>query len=153
MEQLTSRDVETLLSDFLSLKDFLVEGTYLRFKGLDQPFLITFTNLSTFPSLTSVQVIGIPIIKGDGKELTLLPGILECIRNSFPSHPISQKEANAVTRGHKVSLHVQLKSPGTLVLIDMYDSKIALGTCNQNLFTPLVDLGWYLREQSSFFLR
>ncbi|MHA2172533.1 MAG: hypothetical protein ACXAB7_21895 [Candidatus Kariarchaeaceae archaeon] len=153
MEQLSSRDVETLLSDFLSLKDFLVEGTYFRFKGLDQTFLITFTKLSIFPSLTSVQVIGIPIIKGDGKELTLLPGIFECIRESFPSHHISQKEANTVTRGHRVSLPVQLKYTGILVLTDKYGSKIALGTCNQNTFTPLVDLGWYLREQSSFLLR
>ncbi len=96
MEQLTFNDVETLLSDFLLLKDFLVEGTYFRFEGLDQTFLITFTTLSTFPPLTSVQVIGIPIIKGDGEELTLLPGILRCIRDSFPSHHISQKEAKSV---------------------------------------------------------
>jgi hypothetical protein len=152
MEQLTSRDVETLLSEFLSLNDFLVEGTYLRIEGRSQTFLITFTTLSKFPPLTSIQVIGIPIIKEEGEKLTLLPGILRCIRDSFPSHRISQKEVDAVTRGYKISLRVQSRSSNRLVLTDQYNSKIALGTHNQNTFTPLVDLGQYLREQSSFLL-
>ena len=101
------------------------------------------TEILLLESAMNFVSFGVPILLIENMQYLLAPPILDFV-NSGRHIQISKEQINRVTRGSSVNLKTD---SGTVIVVDQHRRKIAIGKVLSGKFTPVVDVGWYLRAE------
>lgn len=103
---------------------------------------------SSFAELSAIDIklLGIPIMAKKRDRIILLPGILLAITN-FKTAKFSFIKLIELTKGRSVHTN---KRDGQYLAIDQFNRVFALGIVLNQKFNPIIDLGWYLRNDDFY---
>ena len=105
--------------------------------------LISYSKNEMEVDFDQIYSIGIPIIEKIKNKYILLPGILSCTLE-LPTIQVNKEDSLKISYNLTVKIH---SDNGTYLILDEFDRRISLGKVYGGIFTPIVDLGYYLRSE------
>jgi hypothetical protein len=119
------------------LNYYLIGSSTTEFK------LISYSKNEIDVKIDQLYSIGIPIIEKIKSQFNLLPGILSCIQD-LPVIKVNRDDALKISYNRSIK---NSSSNGLHLIVDESDRKISMGEVLNGAFTPVVDLGYYLRSE------
>ncbi len=146
LTEITTNEVENIIANQLNLDIKLKDLKFYKTE-LENDIIIFSTNYETL--LQHLQIykklesVGSPIIQIKKNNFSLLPPIINSIANKYKSYQLENKLLTSISYGNTV----QLKKPNSFCFIlNNLGDKISFGKIEDNVYTPFIDLGWYLRQ-------
>ncbi len=119
----------------------LIDQYYYKFTIDKKNYITTSSSNLDTQKIKYVYSCGLQIIMIDN-DISLLPGLLEVIIN-IEHVSITKKQSVKFSYGKKIEIK---NTDGLYIVRDGFNRKIGMGELKNNILTPLIDLGWYLRE-------
>lgn len=146
LTEITPIEVENIIRDYLDLNLRLKNLKFYK-SEIEADIIISSTNTGTslqqFQIFQKLESMGTPIIQIKKGNFSLLPPIINSISDEYKSYLLENKLLTSISYGKTI----QLKKQNSFCFIsnDLGD-KISFGKIENNMYTPFVDLGWYLRQ-------
>ena len=144
MINISETEVKELISSLFNLDVKIRKfNYYLIGPHIDEFKLISYSKNNLDVKIDQIYSVGIPIIEKIKNHFNLLPGILLCIQD-LPTIKVIREDAL------KISYNLPIKnnsSSGLYLIVDELDRRISMGEVQDGIFTPSVDLGYYLRSE------
>ena len=144
MIKISELEVRELISSLFNIELKIRKfNYYLIGSDLAEFKLISYSKNDLEVDFDQIYSIGIPIIEKVKNQYNLLPGLLSCILE-LPTIQVKKEDSLKIS----YNLPVKIKSENGLYLIlDDLDRRVSLGEVQEGIFTPMVDLGYFLRSE------
>ncbi len=144
MIKISGSEVKELISSLFNI-DIKIQkfNFYLIGSNKSEFRLISYSKNDLDVDIDEMYSVGIPIIEKINKQFNLLPGILSCVIE-LPAIKVKKEEALKISYNLPIKINAD---SGTYLILDELDRRISLGELQDGIFTPIVDLGHYLRSE------
>lgn len=144
MIRISELEVRELISSLFGIDIKISKfNYYLIGSNINEFKLISYSKNSLELDFDQIYSIGIPIIEKIKNQFILLPGILSCILE-LPTIQVNKEDTLKISYNLPVKIY---SDNGLYIIIDELDRRISLGEVQEGIFTPIVDLGYYLRSE------
>lgn len=99
-----------------------------------------------FVEIENIYSLGTKILILSKNKFEILPGLLKCISNDNYSIKLSKTHSVDITYGKPIKLDLGIKDD-IVCLFDDYNEIIGLGIYNNNIINPIIDIGYYFRNE------
>ena len=145
MIKISELEVKELISSLFNI-DIIIRKFYYYLIGsnTEEFSVISYSENDLEVDIDDIYSVGIPIIDKTRNKFNLLPGILSCIIE-LPVIKVKKEAALKISYNHPVKIN---SDSGLYLILDELDRRISMGEVQNGLFTPIVDLGYYLRSEN-----
>ncbi len=144
---INQHDVVTILAEYLQFTPKLKTGQFFRNQNKKQ-IIIMWSQNPLFSNNNMIKIeetvsIGLPIFIVDKNDLSLFPQFINCLADVYENYTLETNLLTEVSFGRSI----KIKNPdGICFLSNELGQKVAFGEIKEEIFYPLIDLGWYLRS-------
>lgn len=143
---INQHDVVTMLAEHLHFTPKLKTGQFYLYQNQKQ-LIITWSQNPFFLDFNVKKIeetisIGLPIFSIRRNNLSLYPQFINCLADGYENYALETNMLIEVSFGRAI----QINNPdGICILSNELGHKVAFGEIKDQIFRPLIDLGWYLR--------
>ncbi|MCE7736219.1 MAG: hypothetical protein GPJ54_15160 [Candidatus Heimdallarchaeota archaeon] len=139
-------DVITMLAEYLHFTPKLKVGQFYLNKSKEQ--IIVMWSQNNFIDFEATKIeeilsIGLPIFRIKKNKISLYPQFINCLVDGYDNYKIKLNLLTEVSFGRSIKIN---NPDGICFLSNELGHKIAFGEIKNEIFHPLIDLGWYLRS-------
>lgn len=126
--------------------DLLTDSEYYKFKFGSKGIIYTASS-EKLNFKFEKKIRGIPILFLKEQKFQMLPGILPFLNQNFSKLVLTTNLIDAISRGKAVKIK---KKDGFYLVNDSENRLFAFAIQKDNVLSPIVDLGWYLRNDNFY---